>query len=61
MNENTKIIVTEDLYEDSLKLGFKEKNIIRVFPNNKYKVEYLSFTILPAYNIDKKYHPKENK
>ena len=60
MNKNTKIIVTEDLYEDTLQLGFKEKYIITVFPNNNYEVENLSFTTLPAYNIDKKYHPKEN-
>lgn len=60
ISKNTKIIVTEDLYEDALQLGFKEKDIINVLPNNNYEVENLSFSTLPAYNIDKKYHPKEN-
>lgn len=60
INENTKIIVTEDLYEDALQLGFKENDIKRVLPNNNYEVENLSFSTLPAYNINKTFHPKEN-
>lgn len=60
INKNSKIVVTEDLCEDALQLGFEKKNIISVLPNNTYEIENLSFSTLPAYNIDKKYHPKEN-
>lgn len=60
MNENTKIIVTKDLYDDTLKLGFKTKDIITVLPNNNYKVDDLSFDTIPSYNINKEYHPKTN-
>lgn len=60
MKNNTKIIVTEDLYEEALQLGFEKKNIINVLPNNTYEIENLNFNTLPSYNIDKKYHPKEN-
>lgn len=60
MNENTKIIITEDLYKDTLQLGFKEKDIISVLPNNNYEVGNISFTTVSAYNIAKEFHPKEN-
>lgn len=60
MNKNTKIIVTKDLYDDALELGFLEKNIISVLPNIDYKLENISFYTIPAYNINKKFHPKAN-
>lgn len=60
INENTKIIVTKDLYDDTLKLGFKTKDIITVLPNNSYKVDDLNFDTIPSYNINKEYHPKTN-
>lgn len=31
-----------------------------VEPNKKYNLDGLLFTTIPAYNIDKAYHPKEN-
>ncbi len=58
-NENTTIIVTEDLYADVIKLGFDEINIITVKPNLEYKVENIKFTTIPAYNINKHFHKKE--
>lgn len=60
MKDNTKIVVTEDLYNDALNLGFEEKNITRVLPNNYYKLDNISFSTIPAYNINKDFHPKEN-
>ena len=60
MNNDTKIVVTQDLYNDTLKLGFRESNILSVLPNNKYSIENINFTTLPSYNINKNYHPKEN-
>lgn len=58
--DNTKIIITGDLYDDVLNLGFKQKNIICVLPNNNYKLDNISFSTIPAYNINKVFHPKEN-
>lgn len=60
MNKETKIIVTEDIYIDALNLGFKEEDIITVLPNKEYELENLSFATIPSYNINKKFHPKEN-
>ena len=61
MNDNTKIVITEDLYQDAISLGFKKIDILKVLPNNNnYKIENISFNTVPAYNINKKFHPKEN-
>ena len=59
-NDNTKIVVTDDLIDRAIKLGFKEENIIIVEPNNLYKVANIDIETIPAYNINKKFHPKEN-
>jgi len=57
---DSKIVVTEDLYNDALNLGFDDKDIIGVSPNNNYKLDNINFRTIPAYNINKKFHPKEN-
>ena len=36
-NENTIIVITEDIYVNVLKLGFKENRVVIVEPNKKYK------------------------
>lgn len=59
MNENTKIIVTKDLFEDALKLGFRESYIFSILPNKSYKLENIRFSTIPAYNINKEFHPIE--
>lgn len=33
---------------------------LKVLPNNEYKIQEIEFKTIPSYNIDKKYHPKEN-
>lgn len=60
LKSDTKIVVTEDLLDNTLEMGFERDNIISVLPNNTYQLEEISFSTIPAYNIDKKYHPKEN-
>ena len=60
-NNETIIIVTEDLYTNTLKLGFSKMNIITVKPNETYQVEKIKFSTIPAYNTNKKFHPKENE
>lgn len=58
--ESTKIIITSDLYDEVIKLGFSDDNIISVSPNNTYSVNDISFDTIPAYNINKNFHKKEN-
>ena len=59
-NNETIIIITEDLYTNTLKLGFNGMNIITVKPNENYQVEGIKFSTIPAYNKNKTFHPKEN-
>ena len=59
-NANTKFIIPKDLEKELLNLGIKKENIVTVAPNNKYNVLDISFKTIPAYNINKPFHPKEN-
>ena len=58
--DSTKIIITKDLLQETLDLGFIESNIITVEPSKTYKIENLMFQTIPAYNVNKIFHPKEN-
>ena len=58
--EDTIIVIPEDLLENVQKLGFVKDNIIVVKPNEKYMVENITIETIPAYNINKNFHPKEN-
>lgn len=58
--ENSNIIITEDVFEKTLSLGFKESNIITVKPNESYQIDNIKFDTIPSYNVNKKFHPKEN-
>lgn len=58
--ENTKICITKDLEERTLKLGINKENILIIEPNMKYNIEGIKFETIPAYNISKQFHPKEN-
>ena len=59
-SDNTTIIITADLYEKTLSLGFVKDKIIKVEPNKTYNINGLKFSTIPAYNINKPFHPKEN-
>ena len=58
--EETKIVVPEDLYNKSFKLKFDESNILIVKPNEEYEVNNIKFKTIPAYNVNKNFHPKTN-
>lgn len=58
--ENTVIVVPNDLLIKVLDKGFNENNIITVQPNQKYEIDNIKFETIPSYNINKKFHPKEN-
>lgn len=57
---STRIIITADLEERVTTLGFAKGNIQIVIPNKTYQVGNLAFKTIPAYNINKQFHPKEN-
>lgn len=59
--ENTIIVIPEDLKEKALEIGFKKENIIQVQPNKTYIIQDIKLETIPAYNINKQFHPKENK
>lgn len=59
-NKNTIICVTEDLQDRALGLGFSKENIILVKPNQTYPILGIEIKTIPAYNTNKKFHPKEN-
>lgn len=58
--KNTIIVVTEDLYDKAKEIGFDESQIIIVKPNEKYVAQNINFEVIPAYNTNKSFHPKEN-
>lgn len=60
INKDTIIIVPNGLLTKLLKKGIDKDRIVVVKPNNEYKIDEVSFETIPAYNINKKFHPKEN-
>jgi len=43
-----------------LKTGFNALNVITIEPEKEYQIGSISIKTIPAYNIDKQFHPKEN-
>ena len=60
-NDDTIIVAPMDLYNRIIEDGFQEKNVIGVEPNNTYEADGIKFDTIPSYNVDKPFHPKENK
>ena len=60
-NNDTIIIAPEELLTKLLRKGFRQDCIITVQPNKSYMIEGIKFETIPAYNINKKFHPKENE
>lgn len=60
IKEDTIIIVPEGLKAKLLEKGIKKENIITVKPGEKKEVKGIKFETIPAYNINKAFHPKEN-
>lgn len=63
--ETTKIVMPEETYMSNKEklnnvLSFKEENIIIVEPNKSYTLDNINFKTIPAYNVNKNFHPKEN-
>lgn len=60
LKDNTNIVIPSDLEEKALAFGFKKENILVAKPNENYIVKGIPFKTIPAYNINKKFHPKSN-
>lgn len=60
INENTTIIIPEELLTKLLRKGINKNAIITVEPNKEYVVEGIKFKTIPAYNTNKTFHPKGN-
>ena len=60
INENTTIIIPEELLTKLLKKGINKNAIITVEPNKNYMVQGIKFETISAYNTNKTFHPKEN-
>ena len=59
-NNDSIILITEDIFQDVVKLGFKENRIVIVDPEQKYNIKGLLVETVRAYNINKAFHPKSN-
>ena len=57
--EDTTIIVPRDIEEQARKIF--NNNVVIVEPTKEYQIKDLKFKTTYAYNINKKFHPKENK
>lgn len=58
--ENTKIVLTEDIYERAVSLGFAKDNISIVEPNHQYEIENIRVETILSYNVNKQFHPRDN-
>ena len=59
-NTNTKIIAPKGMANELIENGFNDDKITLVQPNEKYVIDDIKYETIPAYNINKKFHPKEN-
>lgn len=57
---DTVYITTYDSKNKLNEIGVKDSNILIVSPNNRYEINGIKFETVPAYNINKQFHPKEN-
>ena len=60
LTDTTRIITVESSKEDAIEIVGNERVII-VKPDNEYDIDGLSFKTTYSYNINKKFHPRENE
>ena len=58
--ENTIFVATKDVVDELLKDEFNQDKVKTIYPNNSYMLDKISFETIPAYNINKQFHQKEN-
>ena len=59
-NDKTVIVCPYDIYDDCLKIGFNEEKVVRVAALDCYDFGVINFKTVPAYNVNKPFHSKEN-
>ena len=60
IKEDTIIVAPEDLISKLSNRKTKSENNILVKPNESYNIRGININTIPAYNTNKKFHPKEN-
>ena len=60
IKKHTVIVAPDGIQTKLLKKGIKSANIIIVEPEKTYMTEGIKFNTIPAYNVNKAFHPKEN-
>ena len=60
INENTTIIIPEEMLTKILRKGINKNAVITVESNKEYMVQGIKFETIPAYNTNITFHPKEN-
>lgn len=60
ITKNTTIVIPEQLLTKLLRKGIRRNSIITVESNKEYMVQGIKVETIPAYNINKTFHPKEN-
>ena len=55
INKGTIIVAPE-----TVKISYRANEIVKVEPNKKYEILGIKVETIPSYNINKKFHPKEN-
>ena len=59
--QGTVFVVPETLLTKLLVKGYNKNYIVTVQPNRQYMVQGIKVKTIPAYNINKKFHPKANE
>lgn len=59
LTNHTKIICPKTMQNEILNLF--PNDVVFVEPNKSYNLEGIAFDTFPSYNINKKYHPKDNQ
>ncbi len=60
-NEKTILVIPKSIKSKIRDLDFEEEKIIEVIPNESYTILGYDVETIPSYNIDKPFHPQENK
>ena len=58
-NDNTKIVIPNSLVGKCIEI-FSMDNMLVVEPGKEYEIDNIKFETVPAYNINKDFHPKSN-
>ena len=60
INQSSVIVIPEGLLDKLLKKGYNKELIITLKPNETKMIDTVKVETIPAYNINKQFHPKEN-